>query len=112
VRTTSAGSGGRQTSGAGRRCGSRSDGGAGLETCEVYAEAVCQVEGRNCIGPGLTRAEVRRLRAAQERTASANQQLTEMIERLVERGVRVEAIAQTLGVSRPAVYARLKRHQD
>jgi predicted transcriptional regulator len=35
-----------------------------------------------------------------------------MIERLVERGVRVEAIAQTLGVSRQAVYARLKRHQD
>jgi predicted transcriptional regulator len=62
-------------------------------------------------GPGLTKAQERRLLAAQEQAASAGRQLTEVIEALIEEGVRVEAIAKALGITRSAVYVRLKRHQ-
>ncbi len=63
-------------------------------------------------GRGLTRTQAQRLRSAQERAVSASRQLSAVIEALTEGGVRVEAIADFLGVSRQAVYARLKRHQD
>jgi transcriptional regulator of acetoin/glycerol metabolism len=42
----------------------------------------------------------------------SRRQLTAAIEALVEAGVRFEAIAHVLGVTRQAIYVRLKRHRD
>jgi DNA invertase Pin-like site-specific DNA recombinase len=63
-------------------------------------------------GRGLTKAQSRRLRAAQELAESASRRLTAVISRLIEEGVSVQAIADALGVSRQSIYQRIRRHQD
>jgi transcriptional regulator of acetoin/glycerol metabolism len=61
-------------------------------------------------GTGLTKAQAQELSRAYRRAQDASREFTETIRVLVSKGVSVQAIAAELGMSRQAVYDRLKRH--
>lgn len=63
-------------------------------------------------GIGLTKAQAQELKRAHRRAQDAGRELTETIRGLVSKGVSVQAIADELGITRQAVYDRLKRYGD
>lgn len=56
----------------------------------------------------LTALQRRRLRRASERAEKAEAKLREAVRQLVEEGAAIAAIARELGVTRQALWARLR----